>query len=190
MILEGLITTTNADGTPHLAPMGPAVDGPAFTSFLLRPFNTSQTYRNLKAHDEGVLHITDDVLLLAKAAVGGVTDFPASVPATTVQGSILKDACRAFEFRVTQVDDHEERVCIECEVVRTHSLRDWFGFNRARHAVLEAAILATRFHLLPAEDIESQFRHLRVIVNKTAGPSEFQAMAFLESKWREHRGVS
>ncbi len=38
--------------------------------FVLRPFRTSTTYRNLKAHGEGVLHITDDVLLLARTAIG------------------------------------------------------------------------------------------------------------------------
>src|ERR1700745_3928385 len=70
MILEGLVTTLDAAGGPHVAPMGPHVEGPAFDRFALRPFPTAQTYRNLLAHGEGVLHVTDDVLLLAKAAGG------------------------------------------------------------------------------------------------------------------------
>ena len=37
------------------------------------------------------------------------------------------------------------------------SLRDVFGFNRAKHAVLEAAILATRLHILPEDDVRRQF---------------------------------
>ena len=69
MILEGLVTTTSPDGAMHLAPMGPRVAAD-WSGFLLRPFPTSQTFRNLKAKGEGVLHVTDDVLLLAKAAVG------------------------------------------------------------------------------------------------------------------------
>jgi hypothetical protein len=57
--------------------------------------------------------------------------------------------------------------------------REFIGFNRARHAVLEAAIYATRLHLLQREFIEGEMRRLQVIVDKTAGPEEFEAMALL-----------
>ena len=57
--------------------------------------------------------------------------------------------------------------------------REFIGFNRARHAVLEAAIYATRLHLLPRTFIESELARLQVIVDKTAGPDEFEAMALL-----------
>lgn len=185
MILEGLVTTTAADGSPHLAPMGPGVD-PTMRSFLLRPFPTSTTFQNLKRHGEGVLHVTDDVLLLAKAAVGKVESFPPCHRAEAVAGFVLEDACRYFEFRVRALDETERRMRIECEVVKSGTLRDFFGFNRAKHAVLEAAILATRFAFLPAEEIETEYRKLRVIVDKTAGPREFEAMAFLEGEWANY----
>ena len=71
-VLEALVSTLDANGGPHLAPMGPQVPAADFDRFTLRPFPTSQTYRNLLAHGEGVLHVTDDVLLLAKAAIGRV----------------------------------------------------------------------------------------------------------------------
>jgi hypothetical protein len=183
MILEGLVTTLNADGTGHLAPMGPHVDGPAFTRFVLKPFQTSQTYKNLKAHGEGVLHTTDDVLLLAKAAAGAVSELPPHFDAITVQGFVLSDACRFFEFRVRSLNDREERTHIECEVYHSGTLRDFFGFNRAKHAVLEAAILTTRSHLKSREEIDAEFRRLRIIVDKTAGAAELEAMAFLEAEW-------
>jgi hypothetical protein len=186
MILEGLVTTTNSDGSPHLAPMGPRVTADLRT-FLLRPFPTSTTYQNLRRHGEGVLHVTDDVLLLAKAAVGKVDAFPPHRRAGHVRGFILSDACRYLEFRVKSLDDSEQRVRIEAEVVATGTQRDFFGFNRAKHAALEAAILATRFHILPADEIEAEFRRLRVIVDKTAGPQEFEAMAFLEREWADYR---
>ena len=72
-------------------------------------------------------------------------------------------------------------------MVHRHSLREFFGFNRAKHAVIEAAILATRFHLLPADEIEAEFRKLRVIVDKTGGDAEHEAMAFLEAEWAQFR---
>jgi hypothetical protein len=45
--------------------------------------------------------------------------------------------------------------------------------------VLEATILATRTHLLPMEQIREELARLQVIVDKTAGPREQEAMAFV-----------
>jgi hypothetical protein len=66
--------------------------------------------------------------------------------------------------------------------------REFLGFNRARHAVLEAAILATRVHLLPADELRTEYARLRIIVDKTAGPRELEAMAFLEAYLRDALG--
>src|SRR4051794_13131503 len=149
LVLEGLVSTIAPDGSPHLVPMGPHVPAAEFDRFTLRPFPTSQTYRNLLAHGEGVLHVTDDVLLLAKAAIGPVEPPPRWQPAEHVRGWVLADCCRFFEFRVTAVDESEQRVRIDAKVVHAARRRDFFGFNRAKHAVLEAAVLATRIAFLP-----------------------------------------
>ncbi len=186
MILEGLVTTTDAKGNPHLAPMGPMVFGD-FASLLLRPFPTSNTFQNLKRHGEGVFHITDDARLIAYAAVGKLREAPPMNPATAVAGFVLREACRAFEFRVNEIDTTRDRVHISAEVVHRHSLREWDGFNRAKHAVIEAAILATRFHLLNADDIAAEFKKLRVIVDKTGGDAEHDAMDMLEGEWAKFR---
>src|SRR5262249_9600808 len=152
----------------NIAPMGPRVDS-ALQRFVLRPFPTSQTYHNLKVRGEGVLHVTDDVLLLARAAVGPVEPAPAMFAAAHVSGYVLADACRFYEFRVVHMDESHERFQIEAEVVHAGRLRDFFGFNRAKHAVVEAAILASRVHLMPRQGILSEFRKLGVLVDKTGG---------------------
>jgi uncharacterized protein len=181
MILEGIVTTTSPAGEINIAPMGPRVDA-HMRRFLLRPFNTAQTYRNLRAHGEGVLHVTDDVLLLAQAALGQLVVLPPLVPAHAVRGWVLREACRAYEFRVRNIDDRTERVSIEVEVVYHETMRDFFGFNRAKHAVVEAAILATRTDFLPLDEIEAEYRKFAVIVEKTGGEQEKAAFEFL----REH----
>jgi len=53
--------------------------------------------------------------------------------------------------------------------------------------VLEAAIYATRLHLLSREFIESEMARLQVIVDKTAGPDEHEAMALLTDYVRSRR---
>ena len=180
MILEGIVTTIAADGGVHVAPMGPHVAAETFERFVLKPFRTAQTYHNLLAHGEGVLHVVDDVLLLARAAVGALEALPPLLPAEHVRGWVLRDACRFFEFRITRCDDRSERAVLEAEVIHTGRLRDFFGFNRAKHAVVEAAILATRTALLPREEIEAEYRKLAVLVQKTGGPREMEAFAFLQ----------
>jgi hypothetical protein len=179
MILEGIVTTLSGDGHVNIAPMGPHVDL-AMDRFLLRPFRTAQTYRNLKEHGEGVLHVTDDVLLLARAALGPVEPPAALSPAQRIRGFFLRDSCRYYEFRVVSLDDREDRARIEAKVVHSVRLRDFFGFNRAKHAVVEAAILATRTDFLPAEEIEAEYRRLAVIVQKTGGDQEVAAFALLQ----------
>lgn len=179
MILEGIVTTQNSRGVVNVAPMGPIVDE-SMQTFLLRPFQTSTTYRNLKTHPYGVLHVVDDVLLLAQAAISHLSETPETFQAITIPGQVLKSACRWYEFRVESLDDSEDRTRIETRVAYSGRLRDFFGFNRAKHAVLEAAILATRIHILPADEIRQQLEALRSPVDKTAGDQERTAFQLLD----------
>ena len=183
MILEGVVTTVNAEGVLNVAPMGPRLDD-GFDRFVLRPFRTSTTYRNLKEMREGVLHVTDDVLFIAQAAIGKVLDAPVT-PAVVVHGQILRDACRYYEFRVVALDDAHERATFTVETVAHGRIRDFFGFNRAKHAVIEAAILATRVAILPADEIRHDLERLETIVNKTSGPREAEAFQLLQAYVRE-----
>lgn len=178
LILEGLVTSLNADGSPNLSPMGPRTDRD-ITRLVLRPYQSSQTYQNLKRHGEGIFHITDDVELIARAAIGQLSVLPPLVSASSVRGFIVSDACRWFAFRVRELDDRAERTTIHCDVVDRGTLRDFLGFNRAKHAVLEAAILATRVGILPAEQIRGEMQRLASPVEKTAGGEERRAFALL-----------
>lgn len=178
MILEGLVTTTDADGRPHLAPMGPTVNAD-FTRLLLRPFPTSQTGRNLLRHGEGVFHITDDAALIARSAAGLLKDVPATREAVKVRGFVLLDCCRSYEFVVRSIDTSQTRFELDAEVVASAVHREFVGFNRARHALLEAAIVATRFHLIPETEIAAEFDKFGTIIAKTGDAAEILALAEL-----------
>ena len=106
----------------------------------------------------------------------------AAVPtfaAERIPGRVLSSACRWYEFEVESIDESSERIEIRARVLHVGRLRDFFGFNRAKHAVLEAAILATRLHLLPREEVDRQFAALRSPIEKTAGPNELAAFEML-----------
>ncbi len=198
-ILEGLMVTlsqprggSELSGPAKLAqfanvaPMGPIVDD-EFTSLVFRPFKTSTTYKNLKATGEGVFHVTDDVLTIARGATRKLR--PAEfelAPAKHVHGLVLASACRYHEVRVTELDDSEDRTRIVTRIVHTERLRDFFGFNRAKHAVIEAAILASRVHLTCPEAVLTEFDQLQIAVDKTGSAPEHQAMQELRQFIEDH----
>jgi hypothetical protein len=101
-----------------------------------------------------------------------------------VRGVVLSDCCSWRELTVRSIDSTPPRSRIETSVVHRGVRREFIGFNRARHAVLEAAIYATRLHLLERAFLESEIARLQVIVDKTAGPDEREAMALLTDHMR------
>lgn len=178
LILEGIVTTQSKAGEVNIAPMGPRCDA-KMNWLTLRPFKTSTTYQNLCDNGEGVFHVVDDVLLLAQAAIGRIDPQPLMLVSMKVQGFILQDACRYYEFKVEKIDASQNRAEIDATVVGSGRIRDFFGFNRAKNAVVEAAILATRVHLLPRDDMLAELKKLDVLVQKTGGKRERQAFDLL-----------
>jgi hypothetical protein len=174
VIIESILTTMAADGTINFAPMGVEWGE---TTIVLKPFLETTTFRNVRETRVAVVNLTDDAMLFAQGAISS-PQFPWT-PATIVRGAVLEAATSWRELEIHSVDDTPPRSRIEARVVHHGMRREFLGFNRARHAVLEAAILATRTHLLPAEEIRAEYARLQVIVDKTAGPREQEAMAML-----------
>ena len=184
MILEGVVTTQASDGTLNVAPMGPDVTT-GLDRFILRPYQTSTTFRNLQSTGAGVFHITDDVWLIARAAIKQLGPVE-SRPAALVAGRILSTTGRYHEFQVMEIDASGDRSRITVETVaRGKQATDLFGFNRAKHAVVEAAILATRVDYLSRSAILADFDRLAPWVTKTGGPDEHRAFDLLAVYVRE-----
>jgi hypothetical protein len=174
MIIESIVTSMDPSGKVNFAPMGVEWGD---DQLVLKPFLETTTFRNVSASRVAVVNLTDDVMLFAQAAISSPS-YPA-FPAEVVTGVVLEAACSWREVEAVSVDATPPRSRIEARVVHRGFRREFLGFNRARHAVLEAAILATRTHLLPAEQIGAEFDKLQIIVDKTAGPREQEAMALL-----------
>jgi len=185
MIVEGLLTTTSTAGQINVAPMGPIVRGD-FESLLLRPFRGSTTYSNLIDTQRAVFHVVDQVDVIARAAISRLDELPETVAATVVSGVVLADCCRWFELEITDIDTSNERSEMQAQVVHSGERRPFFGWNRARHAVIEAAILATRVQMLPREEVESVLQFLSPAIAKTGGPEESDAFAMLQHHIERH----
>jgi uncharacterized protein len=170
-IIETVTTTINPDGTVNCAAMGVEWGDDII---VIKPFPSTRTLRNLRATGEAVVNLTDDILLFTEAALGD--PHPPTRPTATVTGAVLADACSWREVRVETIDASGPRARVTTHVVGRGTGREFLGFNRACHAVLEASIIASRARWLPAEEIRPELERLRVLVDKTAGPREREAM--------------
>ena len=188
MILEGLITTIDERGEAHIAAMGALVDE-RMEHFALRPYQSSRTFRYLKNTKQGVLHVTDDVEMLVRATIHQWEDYPRLVSAKSIEGFVLAEACRWYAFQVTHMDARTARTTLTCQVREWGKNRDFFGFNRGKHAVVEAAILASRCDFLGVSSLRAQFRQLAVLVQKTGGVQERQAFDLLHTHVQERLRV-
>ncbi len=174
VIVETIVTTVAEDGAVNCAPMGVEWGE---QMIVLKPFLETATYRNVVATGAAVVNLTDDVRVFARAAIAN-PQYP-TVPAMVVRGVVLADCCSWREVEVRSIDSTPPRSRIEMAVVHRGTRREFVGFNRACHAVIEAAIYATRVHILSRTFVESELARLQVIVDKTAGAQEFEAMALL-----------
>lgn len=191
MIIEGIVTTLDASGGVNIAPMGVEVAAPGDTAMVLRPYQTAATFHNLARTRACVFHTHDDVLVFAKAAIGALDAAGVALErAAMIEGFILAGACRYDELAVLSIDDRGPRAAIECRSLYRGIMREFVGFQRARHAVLEAAILATRVRLLPIADIVVEIERFKPWVAKTGSEREREAFSLLEAYVRSFAGGS
>ena len=59
--------------------------------------------------------------------------------------------------------------------------RPFAGLCRAKHAVVEASILASRARRLPRDEVLRELDRLDPLVDKTGGPAEREAMAYIRA---------
>lgn len=182
MIYETIVATSTPDGGVHLAPMGIRhQDG----LIVIAPFRPSTTLDNLLRERLAVINFTDDVCVFA-GCLTGRRDWPL-MPARKVRGGVLRQALAHQEVEVVSVQDDEVRPRFHCRVLHQETHAPFQGFNRAQAAVLEAAVLVSRLHLLPTEKIDRELDYLRIAVDKTAGPREREAWNWLMERIAEYR---
>jgi hypothetical protein len=174
MIRECIVTTVDSSGRPHIAPLGLIGNG---EGWIIAPFRPSTTLENLLAVPSAVANYTDDARLFA-GLVTGRADWPL-VTLSTTPAPRLAAALAHAELVVTHVDDNSQRPRFHCKVGRIEQHAPFEGFNRARNAVLECAILMTRLRMLPREKIDQEIAYLSIAIEKTAGEAEREAWSWL-----------
>jgi hypothetical protein len=173
-IVETIVTTKNAKGEVHIAPLGLIAEG---DNWVLAPFRPSRTLDNLREVPFAVASHTDDVRVFA-GCITGRKSWPTR-PADEIDGAVLEGAVSHWELAVDRVTEDDVRPRFSCRVVHKATHRPWGGFNRAQAAVLECAVLVSRLKMLPPEKIEAELKYLEIAILKTAGVREAEAWGWL-----------
>jgi hypothetical protein len=182
MIRECIVITQSRAGAVHIAPLGLIEEG---EHLVIAPFRPSLTLDNLRENPFAVANYTDDVLVFA-GCLTGRREWPTKA-ATKVPGAVLTQTLAHAELQVVAVVEDEQRPRFRCAVIHEETHRPFHGFNRAQAAVVEAAILVSRLHMLPSDKIEREIGYLQIAIDKTAGPGERQAWDWLMERITEHK---
>ncbi|MDH4183593.1 MAG: DUF447 family protein [Nitrospinota bacterium] len=180
MIIESIVSTIGADGKPNFAPMGVRVSAEGKLS--LEVYHSSRTYRNLKSARSCVINMTGNALLFTRAALHAQP--PPHKKSALAAGAILEEAEEALEFVTDAEHDMGGKSEFTGRVIgRKAGQPPELGFCRAPGAVIEALICVTRKGVLPDWEIKDQLRRSRVIVEKTGGADEQEAMRMIDEYW-------
>jgi len=180
MIRETIVTTADPSGCVHIAPFGITIED---DGMVIAPFRPSTTLDNLRQVPFAVANYTDDVRIFA-GCLTGRSEWP-TVAADRVPVPRLAAPLAHAELAVIRVTDDAERPRFLCRVIHEAVHGPFTGFNRAKAAVVEAAILVSRLHLLARDKVERDIAYLAIAVEKTAGPGEQEAWNWLMRRLRE-----
>ena len=178
-LIETVVTTTGRDGVVNCAAMGVRWGE---DELVFWPFDATRTLRNLRVHGEAVVHLTDDVLLFVQAALG----HPQPGDAPRQRDRRLGD--RGGELVAGGGRDRDQRraptscralACGPAWWPRGRAASQPLGLCRARHAAVEASIVASRLRWLGGDRVRAELERLQELVDKTAGPRERAAMDYV-----------
>jgi uncharacterized protein len=182
VIWEAVVTSVSTAGQVHIAPMGfREVDG----RVVLAPFRPSTTLDNLLATRCAAVNLSDDVRVFA-GCLTGRRAWP-TLPCEQTRCLRLDGALAHRELQLAQVEQDDQRPRLHFDVVLERVHAPFRGFNRAQAAVVEAAILVSRLHMLPAEKIDREMGYLAIAIEKTAGPAEREAWSWLVERIEQFR---
>jgi uncharacterized protein len=184
-IFETVVTTCSAAGVVHIAPMGVRYVG---DEVVLMPFRPSTTLANIEGSGCAVLNLITDVRVFA-GCVTGRRAWP-TLPVAGFNGVRLLNTLGHVALQLREKQDDPQRPVLRMARVGEVTHAPFKGMNRAQAAVVEAAVLVSRLHMLPAEKIDSEMRYLQIAIDKTADVAELEAWAWLQEAIAKHRNAA
>jgi uncharacterized protein len=177
VIHETIVTVRTESGGDHIAPMGVREER---GWLVIAPFKPSATLDHIVRERCAVVNYTDDVRVFA-GCLTGRWDWP-TLPAGQLRCNRLAAALAHSELALERIEDDPQRSRLYCRELTRVTHAPFAGFNRAQAAVIEAAILVSRLHMLSRDKVDAEMEYLSIAVSKTAGPREQEAWGWLQER--------
>jgi len=166
IVYEAITTTYTPDKTPHAAAMG--VQLSPTDVIVLRPFKTSQTYRNISLHRQAVVNLTSNPEHFYKAVFSAGLSYR---EARVVEAPALADVWGWVEVRAEGFQPLGPlREAVLCRVVHVEERRlDPTPYTRAAHALIESLIHYTRIKVFANTEHHQEAVRLAELVYHYSG---------------------
>ena len=182
-VRETIVTTKNIDNTIKISPLGIYIDE---NILRIKPFKPSISLDNILRNKSGVINYVDDVRVFASCIVKNDIKIELT-KVDKIDCSRIKSAVSHTEFIIDHVKDDNLRPTIICKPVNEEIHRMYYGLNRAKSAVLELCILASRLGIIDDEKIKNEIKYLNIAIKKTAGRNELEAWKWLNDYINTYR---
>ena len=174
-VRETLVTTKNADESIKVSPLGVYIDDKILK---LKPFKPSKSLENILRNESGVINYVDDVRIFASCITNKEIQINFK-KVSKIDCSRIEKAISHTEFIVKDIKDDNQRPTIICEPINEETHKMFYGFNRAKSAIIELCILASRLGIIEDSKIKKEISYLKIAIEKTAGENELEAWNWL-----------
>jgi hypothetical protein len=186
-ISEVIVTTKSASGEPNAAPIGIiTVTNGDENNYFVKLYKTSKTLSNVLETNNLAANVTDDAVLFVKAAFENLNEdhfsFFSNFP-------VLKEAKSWILFNSAFIGKRSEfgKFLFQLTPIAVKiNRKEVNAINRGLNAVIEAAILATRYALTEDKREKEELKKLMElyadIVEKCGGRREKEALNILHEK--------
>jgi len=184
-VRETIVTTKNIDDTIKVSPLGIYLES---NILKIRPFKPSISLENILRNGSGVINYVDDVRIFASCIVKKNIKIN-FLKTKHIDCSSIEEAVSHTEFTVEHIEDDNLRPTIVCKPVNEEIHKMYYGMNRAKSAVLELCILASRLGIIEDKKIQDEIKYLQIAIDKTSGENELEAWTWLIdyiNKYREN----
>ncbi len=194
-ISEVIVTTQSVSGVPNAAPIGIITATNNNNSkgkdkdennYFVRLYKGSKTLSNVQETNKLAANVTDDAVLFVKAAFEPLTETQFSL----FNGfPVLKEANSwiLFDCTFSEKKNESENFLFQLTPIAVKTNRkEVKAINRGLNAVIEAAIIATRYAITEDEQDRAEREKLMAlyarIVEKCGGSREKEALKILQEK--------
>lgn len=174
-ISEVIVTTVSDAREFNAAPIGIICEGDEISANI---YSDSHTFSNISSNEMLVANITKDPELFVLSALGDLsTNYYEKFhgyPVIRVAEAWILFRCEVIQ---SEEQDHHKYFVVSLEPISAKvNFSDLNAVSRAKNAVIEATVHATRFMLSRDKKLMEWIDYYDTIVSKCGGPGEKRAM--------------